>query len=109
MLVGDKKKSVVSTRSSSLAVMTARRIEHLFITLKRGLAGKKTTHVKTAAALGLRGAWKTVVQPNNPAVRGAIDKIKHMVLVETDVSREERLKGEAARGKLAKVTVPHSG
>jgi large subunit ribosomal protein L30 len=87
--------------------MAARRIDRLFITLKRGLAGKKETHVKTARALGLRGTWQTVEQPNNAAVRGAIDKIKHMVRVETDVSRAERLAAEAGRTRLGSVRVTH--
>lgn len=82
-------------------------IDRLFITLKRGLAGKKETHVKTATALGLRHTNQTVEQPNNSSVRGAIDKIKHLVLVETDVARAERLAAEGARERLGSVRVRH--
>lgn len=85
----------------------ATRIAKLFITLKRGLAGKKETYVKTATALGLRHTNQTVAQPNNQAVRGAIDKIKHMVRVETDVSRADRLAKEASRKPLGSVRVSH--
>ena len=86
-----------------------RTIDKLFITLKRGLAGKKETHVKTATALGLRHTQQTVAQPNNASVRGAIDKIKHLVRVETDASRAKRLAAEGARERLESVRVLHGG
>jgi len=39
-------------------------------------------HKATVAALGLRKVGQTVTQPDNPAVRGQIFTVKHMVKVE---------------------------
>ena len=86
---------------------SSRTIHTLFITLKRGLTGKKATHVKTATALGLRHTNQTVEKPNNESVRGALDKIKHLVYVETDVARRERIAAERTRETAPSVRVRH--
>jgi len=39
-------------------------------------------HKATVAALGLRKVGHSVVQPDNPAIRGQIFAVKHMVKVE---------------------------
>ncbi|MFO7263084.1 MAG: 50S ribosomal protein L30 [Bacillaceae bacterium G1] len=53
----------------------------LQITLKRSLIGRTPNQRATTRALGLRKVHQVVVQPDNPAIRGMIDKIKHMVEV----------------------------
>jgi large subunit ribosomal protein L30 len=94
---------------ASQAASSSKAVQSLFITLKRGLAGKKETHVKTAKALGLRHTFQTVEKPNNASIRGALDKIKHLVRVETDGMRTERLSAEEARKqvRLDSVRVRH--
>ncbi len=53
----------------------------LQITLKRSLIGRTPTQRATTKALGLRKIHQVVIQPDNPAIRGMIDKVKHMVEV----------------------------
>lgn len=53
----------------------------LIITLKRGLAGKEKSQIATCKALGLTKTHSTVEQPDNPAVRGMIAKVAHLVEV----------------------------
>eukprot|EP00475_Leptophrys_vorax_P026033 TRINITY_DN36473_c0_g1_i1.p1 TRINITY_DN36473_c0_g1~~TRINITY_DN36473_c0_g1_i1.p1 ORF type:complete len:101 (-),score=0.80 TRINITY_DN36473_c0_g1_i1:189-491(-) len=69
----------------------------LVVTLKRGLAGKRTDQRATAAALGLRRREAVVEVPNNPSIRGMLDKIKRLVAVETKEMHEERLAAERLR------------
>jgi large subunit ribosomal protein L30 len=37
---------------------------------------------RTLRALGLKGYQKSAEQPDNPAIRGMIGKVRHMVAVE---------------------------
>jgi large subunit ribosomal protein L30 len=53
----------------------------LIITLKRGLAGKDYRQIATCKALGLTKTNATVEQPDNPAIRGMIAKVAHLVEV----------------------------
>lgn len=55
--------------------------EKLIIKLKRGLAGKEKSQIATVKALGLRKTNSTVEQPDNPAIRGMIAKVAHLVEV----------------------------
>lgn len=54
----------------------------LKITLVKSTIGAIPKHKATATALGLRKLQKTVEMPDNAAVRGMIDQIKHLVKVE---------------------------
>ncbi len=54
----------------------------LRITLSKSLIGAKPLHRKNAEALGLRKTGQTIEQPDNPQIRGALAKIKHLVTVE---------------------------
>jgi len=54
----------------------------LKITLVRSPIGAKPKHRLTVAALGLRKVNATVVQKDNPAIRGMIHHIKHLIKVE---------------------------
>lgn len=54
----------------------------LKITLVKSTIGAIPKHKKTAEALGLKKLNKTVEQQDNPAIRGMVDSIRHLVKVE---------------------------
>lgn len=54
---------------------------NLQITLKRSLIGRPKNQIATAKALGLTKSYKTVVKPDNEAVRGMVNTISHLVEV----------------------------
>lgn len=54
----------------------------LKITLVKSTIGCLKDQQATVEALGLRKIRSVVVQPDNPAVRGMIFKVKHLVTVE---------------------------
>ncbi|MBC7289014.1 MAG: 50S ribosomal protein L30 [Armatimonadetes bacterium] len=54
----------------------------LKITLKKSLIGVHKRRKLTARALGLRRISQTVVQPDNPSIRGMIAVIADLVEVE---------------------------
>ena len=54
----------------------------LNITLMQSPIAALPKHRATVAALGLRKVGQTVTQPDNPAIRGQIFAVKHMVKVE---------------------------
>ncbi len=56
--------------------------DKLKITLVKSPIGAIPKHRATVEALGLRKLNKTVEMPDNPAVRGMIDHVKHLVKVE---------------------------
>ncbi|AQS54546.1 MAG: 50S ribosomal protein L30 [Novibacillus thermophilus] len=55
--------------------------KELHITLKRSMIGRPETQRKTLRALGLKKREQTVIHPDNPAVRGAIKKVGHLLEV----------------------------
>ena len=56
--------------------------KQLRITQVRSGAGRVARHRATLRALGLRRHQQTVIQPDNPAIRGMIFKIQHLLNVE---------------------------
>lgn len=52
------------------------------VTLKRSLIGRPETQRKTVRALGLRKINSVVELPDNPAVRGQLHKVEHLIQVE---------------------------
>lgn len=54
----------------------------LRITLKRSLIGSRENQVRTAHALGLRKINQVVVREDNEAIRGMINTISHLIVVE---------------------------
>lgn len=54
----------------------------LRITLVRSPIGASKKQRDTVAGLGLRRLHQTVVKKNNPAIRGMIEKVRHLVRVE---------------------------
>ena len=56
--------------------------DKLKITLVKSTIGAIPKHKATVKALGLRKLNKTVEMPDNAAIRGMIDQVKHLVKVE---------------------------
>ena len=54
----------------------------LKITLKKSLIGRPETQRKTVRSLGLRKINSVSVLPDDPAIRGQIHKVEHLVAVE---------------------------
>ncbi|NMA84598.1 MAG: 50S ribosomal protein L30 [Epulopiscium sp.] len=52
------------------------------ITLVKSTIGAKPKQRLTIEALGLKKLHKTVEHQDNPAIRGMIDKVRHLVKVE---------------------------
>jgi large subunit ribosomal protein L30 len=53
----------------------------LEITLTRSLIGRPETQRVTVNTLGLRKMHQTVVQEDNVAIRGMVNKVSHLVTV----------------------------
>ena len=56
--------------------------DRLKITLKKSLISEKPRTRATVEALGLRKIGHSVEHPDNKAVRGMIQKVRHLVEVE---------------------------
>ncbi|MCI9532026.1 MAG: 50S ribosomal protein L30 [Lachnospiraceae bacterium] len=56
--------------------------DKLKITLIKSTIGAVPKNRKTVEALGLRKINHTVERPDNPAIRGMVRQIRHMVKVE---------------------------
>ena len=54
----------------------------LRITLMRSPIGYSVRQKRTALALGLRKIRQVVERPDNPAVRGMVNRITHLVKIE---------------------------
>lgn len=53
----------------------------LQVTLVRSLIGRPETQRKTVNSLGLRKINQTVVHNDNPAIRGMVNHVSHLVSV----------------------------
>ncbi|MBM7704948.1 50S ribosomal protein L30 [Metabacillus iocasae] len=53
----------------------------LAITLTRSVIGRPEDQRVTVRTLGLRKLNQTVVQDDNPAIRGMVNKVAHLVTV----------------------------
>ena len=56
--------------------------ERLKITQVKSAIGYRRDQGVTLKALGLGKMWRTVEKPDTPAVRGMINKVRHLVRVE---------------------------
>ncbi len=54
----------------------------LKITYKRSVIGQRQSHRDTIRTLGLRRLNQTVVLPDTPTVRGQVQAVRHLVVVE---------------------------
>ena len=52
------------------------------ITLVKSPIGASPKQKKVVEALGLRKLQHSVVQPDNPQIRGSVQKVKHLLKVE---------------------------
>lgn len=52
------------------------------VTLKRSVIGRPENQVKTVRALGLKKIGETREIPNNPAMRGMVETVKHLLEVQ---------------------------
>ena len=52
------------------------------VTLKRSLIGRPETQRRTVRALGLRKINSVVELADNPAIRGQLHKVEHLIKVE---------------------------
>ena len=57
-------------------------MRRLHITLRRSTIGYARDQKQTARALGLTRLHRTVVRPDNPAIRGMVNKLRHLVSIE---------------------------
>ena len=57
---------------------------NLKITLVKSTIGAVPKQKKTEEALGMRKVNKTVVLPDNAAVRGMVQQVRHLVKVEEE-------------------------
>ncbi|KAK9699707.1 hypothetical protein RND81_08G190800 [Saponaria officinalis] len=57
---------------------------NLYITLVRGMPGTRKLHRRTLEALRLRKCNRTVMRWNTPTVRGMLQQVKRLVVVETE-------------------------
>lgn len=54
----------------------------LRITLKKSLTGRIAKHKKTISALGLKHINHQVVKDDHPTIRGMIEKVSYLLVVE---------------------------
>ncbi|WCJ37508.1 ribosomal protein L30 family protein [Euphorbia peplus] len=68
---------------------------NLYITLVRGMPGTRKLHRRTLEALRLRKSNRTVVQRNCPSLRGMLQQVKRLIVVETEEMYKARKQNEA--------------
>ncbi|KAI4308364.1 hypothetical protein L6164_031447 [Bauhinia variegata] len=68
---------------------------NLYITLVRGIPGTRRLHRRTLEALRLRKCNRTVMRWNTPTVRGMLQQVKRLVVIETEEMYEARKQKEA--------------
>ncbi len=54
----------------------------LSVTLVKSTIGRKDDQIATVKALGLKKIRDNVIQEDNPAIRGMINKVSHLVEVQ---------------------------
>uniref|UniRef100_A0A7R9YT99 Large ribosomal subunit protein uL30m n=1 Tax=Chlamydomonas euryale TaxID=1486919 RepID=A0A7R9YT99_9CHLO len=85
-------------------------VRSLFVTLRRGMAGKPWFHRRVVEALGLSRRHDCVEKPNNASIRGMLHKVPHLVVVETDrMYFYRRLKAYYDELPRPPLTVAHAG
>jgi large subunit ribosomal protein L30 len=72
-----------------VAKKTVQNPTHLRIKQVRSGNGKPGKHRRTLAALGLKHHQDSVVQPDNPAIRGMVFQVQHLVEVHELAEGEE--------------------
>ncbi|MEO0102334.1 MAG: 50S ribosomal protein L30 [candidate division WOR-3 bacterium] len=57
-------------------------MKKLKVTLKKSLIDEWEEHKRTVRALGLRKIRQTKIHNDTPTIRGMIEKVKHLVIME---------------------------
>lgn len=57
-------------------------MNQLKITLVKSTIGSKPKHKKIVQALGLKKTQSSVIQNDNPAIRGMVHKVIHLLKIE---------------------------
>jgi large subunit ribosomal protein L30 len=65
------------------------KLRYLKITQVRSGVGRPETHRKTLRALGLKHHQASVIQQDNPAIRGMLFQVRHLVEV-NELEGEEK-------------------
>ncbi|KAJ9176866.1 hypothetical protein P3X46_012135 [Hevea brasiliensis] len=82
---------------------------NLYITLVRGIPGTRRLHRRTLEALRLHKCNRTVMRWNTPTVRGMLQQVKRLVVIETEEMYKARKQNEANHQALgAPLVVNHS-
>ncbi|KAK2987027.1 hypothetical protein RJ640_004753, partial [Escallonia rubra] len=68
---------------------------NLYITLVRGIPGTRRLHRRTLEALRLTKCNRTVMRWNTPTVRGMLQQVKRLVVIETEEMHNARKHKEA--------------
>ncbi|CAJ1971143.1 unnamed protein product [Sphenostylis stenocarpa] len=81
---------------------------NLYITLVRGIPGTRRLHRRTLEALRLRKCNRTVMRWNTPTVRGMLQQVKRLVVVETEeMYKARKQKEEAHRALRPPLVISH--
>ncbi|KAE9606227.1 hypothetical protein Lal_00025402 [Lupinus albus] len=81
---------------------------NLYITLVRGIPGTRRLHRRTLEALRLGKCNRTVMRWNTPTVRGMIQQVKRLVVVETEeMYKARKQKLEAHRALRPPLVINH--
>ncbi|XP_019460988.1 PREDICTED: uncharacterized protein LOC109360500 [Lupinus angustifolius] len=81
---------------------------NLYITLVRGIPGTRRLHRRTLEALRLGKCNRTVMRWNTPTVRGMIQQVKRLVVVETEeMYKARKQKEEAHRALRPPLVISH--
>ncbi|XP_057441677.1 uncharacterized protein LOC130733476 isoform X1 [Lotus japonicus] len=73
---------------------------NLYITLVRGIPGTRRLHRRTLEALRLGKCNRTVMRWNTPTVRGMLQQVKRLVVIETEEMYKARKQKEEAHRAL---------
>nr|XP_043626523.1 50S ribosomal protein L30-like [Erigeron canadensis]XP_043626524.1 50S ribosomal protein L30-like [Erigeron canadensis] len=73
---------------------------NLYITLVRGIPGTRKLHRRTLEALRLGKCNRTVMRWNTPTVRGMLQQVKRLVVVETEEMFKARKEKQANQSAL---------
>ncbi|KAI4307967.1 hypothetical protein L6164_031091 [Bauhinia variegata] len=82
---------------------------HLYITLVRGIPGTRRLHRRTLEALRLRKCNRTVMRWNTPTVRGMLQQVKRLVVIEIEEMYQARKqKMESLQALRPPLVISHS-
>jgi large subunit ribosomal protein L30 len=85
-------------------------VRTFFVTLRRSPIGVPWFHKRVLRSLGLVRRHDCVERPNNANVRGQLEKVAHLVRIETDAMFYSRKLNEAAAAELRPpIVVQHGG